>query len=198
MKFSKSFKLITLLLVVILLCGGYYFWSDIKWLFEVPAPAEESEYPVREGVYQERPKPGEVQILPTADPKWNLYRNFKYGFQIQYPADWKFIKIFKNNVSGDIFVGFSPYGVDSKIVLNIYHDLELNEFIKKFESYDSLKYERITINNREMFVVLNKNINYTNRGYVYIVANGIYNLGGGGDESTVWYIDRMIETLEVF
>ncbi|MBP9855824.1 MAG: hypothetical protein KBC48_00740 [Candidatus Pacebacteria bacterium] len=197
MKNKLYLKILGLLIIV----GGasaYYYWPQISWLFEIPEPAQDKEEEVREMVYQERPKDGEVQILPTADPKWNLYRNFKYGFQIQYPSDWEFIKIFKNNVSGDIFVGFSPYGVDSKIVLNIYHDLDLDSYLNKFELKNDIKFEKITLNSKDVFKIFTVTNSSDHRGYFFEVNGISYALGGGGDESTLWYIDRMMETLEVF
>ncbi|MDO8183851.1 MAG: hypothetical protein Q7T49_02605 [bacterium] len=199
MKFGKIIKIVSIivgLVLVALISYNLYFidWFDGNSNLGADKSLAQDNYSVRE-----EPATGEVMIISTADPKWNLYRNFKYGFQIQYPAEWEFIKIYKtDDGTGDVFIGFSPSGEDSQIVLNIYHDIDIDSYINKFESSNLIKYEKLRINDKDMFMISKTDSDYAHRGYVLIDGNITYSIGGGGDPETFWYIDRMIETLEVF
>lgn len=198
---SKLYLKILGLLIIVGGVSAYYYWPQISWLFEIPEPIQEKEWEVREMVYQEKPKDGEVQILPTADPKWNLYRNFKYGFQIQYPADWKYIKIFKNNVNSDIDVGFGDTQNDSDVIFFLYPDKSLGYILEqwKLKEKESINQE-LNINGKQITKMVYRNPYLDHDSYIYFFQSGTntYGLSSDGSSSVSWYIDRMIKTLEAF
>ncbi len=190
MKLSKNFKIpLLIILAGVILLGAYIWWPSEM---VVDNKSDLSSSVVRE-------QPEQVEIIPTADPKWNLYRNFKYGFQIQYPAEWKFIKIYKNREETDFT--FSDIGEDSRINLFIIKNTNLNPILEDLRSQKRyVKDIKVLIGSREMIKIFSRNpyLDYDSYGYLFEYSGSVYKLSGGGPSLYSWYIDRMVETFEIF
>ncbi len=191
MKFNKGIKIFLLaILLVFGFFGVYKIWPTRPLVVETkPESIDPMVYEPNE----------QVEIIPTADPKWNLYRNFKYGFQIQYPADWRFIRIYKNN--DGILIGFSPTSIDSYIVLNIYLNKNLDTLInesknnERFVSTEELKSQGKIL---EKISTRNPYLDYNSYLYAFSMKNKTFSLGSDGSPANSWYIDKMVSTLEIF
>lgn len=195
-KFKVSLSLIFLIIVVVVLGLGYGYlqgWFDKP---EKVAPTK----PSSPSVYMEKPQPGEEQIIPTADPKWNLYRNFKYGFQIQYPAEWR-VAVYSNR-QDEVLFGFRPTSyLDDQIVLDTYTGKSLDIILNKERADKNYKSDQIiNLKNRQVIKLYDRNpyLDYDSYSYILNLNKKSFILNGGGSPANSWYVDRMIETLDVF
>lgn len=191
MKLSKDSKIILpIIFVGVILLGAYIWWPSETVVVETRSEV------VNPMVYE----PAEqVEIIPTADPKWNLYRNFKYGFQIQYPADWKFIRIYRNREG--ILIGFSPTSIDSYIVFNIYFNKNLETILNESkidEEFVSVREIQLEDKILEKITTRNPYLDHDSYLYAFNLKNKTFSLGSDGSPPNSWYIDKMIDTLEIF
>ncbi len=130
-------------------------------------------------------KPEDYQIIPTSDQGWNLYRNFKYGFQFQYPSELRFVKVYK--LSGNqVSIDFSSKPGSSEAHLNIAKGIGAEDYI---EMFNLEKHDLKIIDDHMVFV----GSNGENKSYIFDDGYKAYDLGGKGE-----YIDKMFLTLEFF
>jgi len=193
MKLSKNFKLLILIVLIILV--GFYLWR-INQVVVLETKTETIDPMVYELSEQ-------AEIIPTADPKWNLYRNFKYGFQIQYPAEWKYIRIYKN--SNEVSVGFSNKSMDANVGLRIYMGKNLNETLyvleQEYKDRDQIiDYKKILIKNIVFYDIFEKgqNLESITHNYLIEVGKNCYYLSTGSVFSNNWIVDQMVNSLEIF
>ena len=172
---------------------------------------EEKKY-VRGIIYQEKLKEGEVQILPAADPEWNLDRNFKYGFQIQYPSEWEepFSTVYLSDKK--IIVSFSrkqDIG-DASIrrdffMISITDVSDINDYFKNYEDF-----LRQTENNAQLgktkmitdFIAYRFDLNDPFWGtktieYVVYIDGKIYHIYSDPMSANL-YLDKVFKTLVFF
>lgn len=154
----KKVKFILIGLIT-LIAAGYLGWDKISnnyyslvnyvdLYFHPVNPSTESD----KGWVKDNLKPSDFQIIPTADPKWNLYRNFKYGFQIQYPASLLSVKVFKFEAEDRIFVGFGSIG-DFEITLYISNisSTEREYSIRGVDNLLTPEYKKVMLDTLEVF-----------------------------------------------
>lgn len=197
MKPTKDQKVLLIILILVaLLTFGYQLW--LRWPDKV---IDFDNNPKDSFIVREQMKSGEEEIIPTADPKWNLYRNFKYGFQIQYPAEWDRISIYNQKDQNYVLIGFGEYGQEAIISIGI-SNTSLDFVLSKIRSNDRyVRDELIWINNMKIFKGFNRNPNldYETYGYIYDSGDKVFSISGAQEgTASSWYLDRMIETIEVF
>lgn len=189
MKLSKNLKLLILLALIILV--GFYLWR-INQVVVLETKTETIDPMVYELSEQ-------AEIIPTADPKWNLYRNFKYGFQIQYPAEWKYIRIYKNREEADFT--FSDIGEDSRVDLFLMKSTNLKSVLGNLRNEERyVKDISVSSGPKSIIKVFTRNpfLDYDFYSYLFEEGGNVYRLSGGGTPLYSWYVDRMIETFEIF
>jgi len=96
---EMSKTLITILLVFIVIAGGYFAWQ--YW------PKGQPVQPVvNNQVVNNRQNQNQIPTDETAD--WKTYTNERYGFEVRYPSNYEVLEISDNIAIKPATIGYSP------------------------------------------------------------------------------------------
>jgi hypothetical protein len=86
--------LLSALILILFVVGGWAFLSE-EQLIHMPRVPDPAPLPLPPSNTEQETVPREIDLRhppPIADPHkkgWNIYRNEEYGFEINYPEDWR-------------------------------------------------------------------------------------------------------------
>lgn len=114
----KWAQMTVLVLIAVICLGAVYIWQNKKpEITQIPnlevLPTPEEVFPTDIPVPEDQPG-GDALVAPTSstEDKYKIYRNEKYGFEFQYPAEWKIME----NEDRKIKLG----ATDTEFTINIY------------------------------------------------------------------------------